>query len=83
MLLFAQAGGRAAAGDALPFTQSSTITGNYVVGGVDLNGTNPIVNGFSTGTIPMAGVPPDADIIGAYLFWETITLTSDQSQAAG
>ena len=32
------------------------------------------MNGFSTGTIPMSGVPQDADILAAYLYWETIDL---------
>jgi hypothetical protein len=72
-------------GDALPYSNGFLVTGNYVVGGVDLNEEiHPITNGFSTGTIPMGDVvPPNADIVAAYLLWETITLTSDASQAAG
>ena len=34
-------------------------------------------NGFSTGTIHISGVPADADIVAAYMYFETITLTSD------
>ena len=39
VLLLAQAGGRAAVGgaDALPFSKGFLVTGNYVVGGVDLD----------------------------------------------
>ena len=36
VLLFAQAGGRAAAGTPLPYTKGFLVTGDYVVGGVDL-----------------------------------------------
>ena len=45
VLLFAQAGGRAAVGvDALPFSKGFLVTGNYVVGGVDLTPqANPAV----------------------------------------
>ena len=43
----------------------------------------PDPNGFSTGTIHISGVPTDADIVAAYLYWETITLTADLSQADG
>ena len=31
----------------------------------------------------MSGVPADADILAAYLFWEAITVASDPSQAGG
>src|SRR5262245_3146809 len=69
----------------LHYSKGFLVTGNYAVGGVDLNETyNPIVVGFSTGTIQMGNVvPPNADIVAAYLYWETITLTADPSLAAG
>src|SRR5512142_1983030 len=76
---FAQLHAAAQAADALPYSRSYMVTGNYAVGGVDITGSS--VNGFSTGTISMNGVPADADIVAAYLYWETIT--SDLSQAAG
>ena len=38
--------------DALPFSQSYTITGNYVVGGVDLS-TQSHANGFVTAYPPL------------------------------
>jgi hypothetical protein len=84
-ILFAQTGGQAAPGDALPYARGYSGTINYVVGSVDLTEqANPIDQyGFSTGTISITGVPDDADIVAAYLYWETITLDADPSQAAG
>src|SRR5688500_1532874 len=63
--------GTAQSADALPFAKSYTVTGDYVVGGVDLppGGTS----GFATATIPMSGVPANADILAAFLYWETIS----------
>ena len=71
--------------DALPYSRGFLITGGYVAGGVDLTPqANPVdVNGFSTGTIHINSVPPDADIVAAYLYFETITMTSALSQASG
>jgi hypothetical protein len=71
--------------DALPYSKGYLVTGNYVASGVDLTEqANPIdANGFSTGTIHINGVPRDADIVAAYMYFETITLTSDLSEAAG
>ena len=71
----------ALAQDALPFTQSYSITGNYVVGGVDLVPQSQ-ANGFVTGTINMSGVPPNADILAAYLYWETIWTQPSQADGA-
>ncbi len=66
----------AAAGtDALPYSAGFLVTGDYVVGGVDLtpqaNRPDP-VTGLATGTITIGGVPNDADIVAAYLYWEAI-----------
>src|SRR4051812_4911869 len=63
---------RAADGDALPYAKGYLLTGNYVAGGVDLAPQSK-GNGFLTGTIPMSGVPANADILAAYLYWETIS----------
>ena len=84
LMMLSQTAGRAENHDQLDFRRGFLITGNYVAGGVDLTeNAHPIVDGFSTGTIPISGVPAEADIVAAYLFWETITLQSDLSQAAG
>ena len=84
-MLFAQTGGQAAPGDALPFARGFSGPINYVVGSVNLTEQqNPIDQfGFSTGTISITGVPLNADIVAAYLYWETITLDADPAQAAG
>ena len=50
----------------LPFAESYTVTGNYVVSGVDLQPQSK-GNGFVTGTIPVGGVPANADILAAFL----------------
>src|SRR5437867_6638524 len=68
----------------LPYSNGFLVTGNHVVGGVDLTASiNPSVGGFSTGTINIASVPANADILAAYLYWETIHLTSVTSPEAG
>ena len=74
----------------LPYSRGFLVTGDYVVGGIDLReATNPIVSGFSTAPISMSGVPENADILAAYLYWETVT-TADivdpiawETEAAG
>src|SRR5438093_2639388 len=57
----------------LPYSNGFLVTGNYTVGGVDAD-SSLAVNGFRTSTIPMSGVPANADILAAYLYWETIDL---------
>ena len=83
-VLFGQARGYAQAvdQDPLKYARGFLVTGNYVAGGVDLNPTiNPPVNGLGTGTIPMSGVPAGADIIGAFLYWESIYAPGAQPTA--
>ncbi|MBZ5558861.1 MAG: hypothetical protein LAO77_16440 [Acidobacteriia bacterium] len=72
-VLFAQSGGQAQSQppNALPFSKSFLVTGNYVVGGADFD--NGSRSGFVTGTIAMRGVPANADILAAFLYWETLT----------
>ena len=77
VLLFGQAVGYAQTPEALPFSKSYLVTGNYVVGSVDLAPQSG-ANGFITGTIPMSGVPANADILAAFLYWETISTQNDQ-----
>src|SRR5882757_9437636 len=69
VLLFAQTGGRAQTGDALPYSGGVLVTGNYAVGGVDLTEdlNPPDGNGFSTGTIHISGIPADAELVTAGL----------------
>ena len=60
--------------DPLPYSLSYTITGNYVVGSVDFE---PVSNQleFQTATLHMAGasaIPAGAEIVAAWLYWETI-----------
>jgi hypothetical protein len=62
----------------LLFENNYFVTGDYVVGGVGLRGLG--TGGYATGTInipdstygPSSSVPTGADIIGAFLYWETV-----------
>ena len=85
VVLMTQQTGHAQQGtDPLPYTGSFLVTGNYAVGGVDLTPqANPAVNGFSSGTFTISGVPANADILAANLYWETIHLTSVTNPQAG
>ena len=83
ILVLAQPRGQAVVpATTLPYDRGFLVTGDYAVGSTDLDeDIHPI---FSTpdGTfaeipINMSGVPANADIVGAYLFWETITLNDD------
>src|SRR5258708_22945157 len=69
------------ASDALSYTRNYFVTGDYKVAGVGLRGTG--VNGFATGTITMSGVPAGADIVAAFLYWETVETTPSPSIANG
>ncbi|RXH58100.1 Phage protein [Granulicella sibirica] len=65
------------------------LTGDYVSAGVTLRGTG--INGLATGTItiptytqsPTGGVPDGADIVDAFLYWETLESTPTPSSANG
>ena len=65
----------------LPYANSYLVTGNYVVGGVDLAPASG-GNGFLTGTINMSGVPQDAEVLSAFLYWETIAASPAQLAGA-
>ena len=62
----------------LNFENNYFVTGDYVVAGVGLRGLG--VNGFATkqfsmpdaNSVPSTGVPPGADIVAAFLYWETV-----------
>src|SRR4029079_18454812 len=71
------------AGDALSLFKNYFVTGDYVVGGVGVRGqgakdpaakaiTGTSNNLYATGTIQITGVPQGADIVAAYLYWDTI-----------
>jgi hypothetical protein len=76
VLVFAQSGGQAAPGDALPFTKGYLVTGNYITGSVDFKpSTNPPdLNGLATGTIPIgnSATAGGVHLVAAYLFWEAV-----------
>jgi hypothetical protein len=58
----------------LPYSRGFLVTGDFVQGSVDLTPqANPTdANGLATGTLTISGVPKDADIVGAYLYFEQI-----------
>ncbi|MFO7693471.1 MAG: hypothetical protein R6V57_10335, partial [Vicinamibacterales bacterium] len=58
----------------LSFFKNYFITGDYVVGGVGLRGQG--VNGIATGPIEISGVPADADIVAAFLYWQVVTTST-------
>ena len=80
LVLLMQQPGKAqgATPDALTFFKNYFVTGGSKSGFVDLAPQSG-GNGSVTGVIPMSGVPPNADLIAALLYWET--LTSPQAQA--
>jgi len=71
----------------LNFSNNYFVTGDYVVAGVGLRGLG--VNGYATkkftmpdaNSVPSTGVPSGADIVGAFLYWETVE--SSQTAFAG
>ena len=79
-LAFAAATAQAQTPDALPFSKGFLLSGGYAVGSVDLN-PKSAAGGFVNGTIPMSGIPADAEIVGAYVYWEMIT--TDVAQIDG
>ncbi|MGH9411254.1 MAG: Ig-like domain-containing protein [Vicinamibacterales bacterium] len=77
---------QAVVSDPLPYSAGFLVTGDYVVGGVDLtsHGNSGKSDGLTTGSLTISGVPTDADVVAAYLYWEEIfTPVSGQSPAAG
>src|SRR6266567_2887717 len=60
------------------------VTGDYVVGGVGLRGLGSTATNLATGTInipdqtsvPSTGVPAGADIVAAFLYWQTVESTN-------
>src|SRR5690349_19590382 len=77
-----QRSGRAAdVPDALPYSLSYTVTGDYAVGSVDLLPA-PHSNGFQTaklhmGTDQMRLLPQNAEVLAASLYWKTLAPLPD------
>lgn len=69
----------AQAPDALKFFKNYFITGDYAVGGVGLKGQG--VGGIATGSIAIAGVPENADVVGAFLYWQVVANEADGPDA--
>jgi MBG domain (YGX type)/Galactose oxidase, central domain len=70
------------AADALNYTKNYYVTGDVVTGGVgSMRGTG--VNGFATRTFDFSGVPAGADIVAAFLYWETVETTTVPSAVNG
>ena len=87
VVLLTQQPGKAqgTAPNALPFFKNYFITGDYQVGSVDLSSP---AGGFATGDIHFNAalgnaVPPNADIVGAFLYWEMITLAPNAPSLEG
>jgi hypothetical protein len=71
--LFAQTGGQAVTAGDLPYSRGYLVTGNYVVGSLDMHPdlNPPDLDGLATGTIQISGVPSN-DLVAAYLYWEAV-----------
>ena len=67
-------------GGPLDFFKNYFITGDYVVAGVGLTGKG--VGGLATGNVVVSGVPANADIVAAFLYWQTIEKNDGEGKAA-
>ena len=65
----------------LPFAKQFLIPGNYVVGSVDLLPASQ-GSGQLSGTINISGVPANAEVLAAFLYFETITSNVSQNDGA-
>ncbi len=72
---------RAADRDSLSFFKNYFVTGDYAVAGVGLRGQG--IGGFAQGTINLNAVPAGADVIAAFLYWQTVELTANPSSING
>ena len=82
-LLLTQAG-QAQPTNALQFFKNYFLTGDYLVAGVGLRGTG--TSGIATGDIHFSGtnvVPPDSDIMAAFLIWESVVAGPTAHATAG
>ena len=73
LLAFALLAAPARAQSALGYFKNYFVTGDYVAAGVGLQHRG--VNGFATGniTIDPAQIPAGAEIVAAYLYWQTVS----------
>jgi len=78
----AQIGHAQAPPSGLHFFKNYFVTGGSVTGSVDFPPASG-GNGFATATIPLSGVPQDADLVGAFLYWETIASGNQSSTVTG
>lgn len=67
--------------DSLSYFKNYFVTGDYAVAGVALRGQG--VNGFANGTISMNSVPAGADVVAAFLYWQTVETTAAPSSFNG
>ncbi len=81
--LVAQQAPKSTPADPLKFFKNYFVTGDYVVGGIGVRGLG--VNGIATGTIRIdpTGVPQGADILAAFLYWETVVTDDGTSGRVG
>ena len=70
---------RTAEGDALKFFQNYFVTGDYAVGGIALRGKG--VNGIARAAIPFTGVPADADVLAAFVYFQMVVTNTDDAPA--
>ncbi|HEY1332700.1 MAG TPA: hypothetical protein VGF31_00505, partial [Myxococcaceae bacterium] len=73
VLAFALPSHATGSGGGLAYFKNYFVSGDYVAAGVGLQRTG--VNGFATGTITIdpSQIPAGADIVAAYLYWQTIS----------
>ncbi|HYK60316.1 MAG TPA: hypothetical protein VEV85_12870, partial [Bryobacteraceae bacterium] len=85
---------QARAANALTFFKNYFVAGDYATGGVGLRGQGVVNAGvaemvgggnkyYATGAINMSGVPQNADLMAAFLYWETAESSSTPSAAGG
>ncbi len=67
--------------DDLHYFKNYFVTGDYTVAGVGLFGKG--VNGLATGKITVPGIPAHADIVAAFLYWQTVETTTTPSITTG
>jgi hypothetical protein len=67
--------------DALRYFKNYFVTGDYTVAGVGLRGKG--VGGWATDTINMNSVPEGADVVAAFLYWQTVEVTPAPSLTNG